>query len=213
MAGTALLLLALAPSPAHALDLALGEPRARGGNVVVDVRVSEPFSARTEESLSRAMPATLELHAELWRHRSGWFDRLESGFDVFMRVRYDVARADYRVERAGIVPIVAPSLDSLEALLSHPFALPLARVDRLRAGRRYYAVVSVTLRPMSIEDVEEIDNVIFPEPAESRRGPGLGIITGLPVALFDAVRNLAGLGDQRARAISGDFVAEDLDGR
>ena len=72
-------------------------------------------------------------------------------------------------------------------------------------------VISVTLRPVSIEDAEEIDDMFFPEPGN--RNPGLGIITGVPRAIFDAVRNIAGLGDLRARAISPSFAPEGLAGR
>ena len=36
------------------------------------------------------------------------------------------------------------------------------------------------------------------------------VITALPRSVFDAVRNFAGFGDQRARAISEDFAAESL---
>jgi uncharacterized protein DUF4390 len=197
----------LAPS-ARALDIAVGFPRALDGNTVVDVRMSRPFSSRIRETLSRAMPATLLLHVELWRARSGWFDRLENGYDVLVRLRYDIAHDDYRIERRGMPPVAAPTLDSLEARLEAPFALPVARLDRIQPGHRYYVVIGVTLRPVSIEDAEEIDDVIFPE--ASKGGPGLGIITGVPRAIFDAVRNIAGLGDLRARAISQTFEAEDL---
>jgi hypothetical protein len=206
----AILAIALPPSAA-ALDLALGFPRAIGADGVVDVRLTAPFSGRIRESLSRAMPATLLIHVELWRARSGWFDRLETGYDVLVRLRYNVAEHDYRMERRGMPVVAAPSLDSLEGLLERPFTLPVTRLETLQHGKRYYVVVGVTMRPVSIEDAEEIDDVIFPDATD--RGPGLGIITGVPRAIFDAVRNIAGLGDLRARALSQTFRVEDLRAR
>jgi len=206
----AILAIALPPSAA-ALDLALGFPRGIGADAVVDVRLTEPFSGRIRESLARAMPATLLIHVELWRARSGWFDRLETGYDVLVRLRYNVAEHDYRLERRGMPVVAAPSLDSLEGVLERPFALPVARLETLQPGKRYYVVVGVTMRPVSIEDAEEIDDVIFPDATD--RGPGLGIITGVPRAIFDAVRNIAGLGDLRARALSQTFRVEDLKAR
>lgn len=210
LAAAAILAIALPPS-ARALDLALGFPRAIGGDAVVDVRLTEPFSGRIRESLSRAMPATLLIHVELWRARSGWFDRLETGYDVLVRLRYNVAEHDYRLERRGMPVVAAPSLDSLEGVLERPFVLPVARRETLLPGKRYYVVVGVTMRPVSIEDAEEIDDVIFPDATD--RGPGLGIITGVPRAIFDAMRNIAGLGDLRARALSQTFRIEDLKAR
>ena len=41
-------------------------------------------------------------------------------------------------------------------------------------------------------------------------GSGLGVITELPRALFDTVRNFAGFGDRRTRATSRDFELRDL---
>lgn len=211
-AALAAAILAIArPPSAAALDLALGFPRAIGGDGVVDVRLTEPFSGRIRESLSRAMPATLLIHVELWRARSGWFDRLETGYDVLVRLRYNVAEHDYRMERRGMPVVAAPSLDSLEGVLERPFTLPVTRLETLQPGKRYYVVVGVTMRPVSIEDAEEIDDVIFPDATD--RGPGLGIITGVPRAIFDAVRNIAGLGDLRARALSQTFRVEDLKAR
>jgi len=204
----AMLLVAAVPDAAGALELSLGFPRANGGEVLVDARLSRPFSNRIRESLSRAMPATLLLHVELWRARTGWFDRLENSYDVLVRLHYDVAYDDYRIERRGMPSVAAASLDSLESALERPFTLPVGRVEKLQPGRRYYVVVGVTLRPVSIEDAEEIDDVIFPEASD--RNPGLGIITGVPRAIFDAVRNIAGLGDLRTRALSQTFTVPDL---
>ena len=44
---------------------------------------------------------------------------------------------------------------------------------------------------------------------DKRRSP-LGVLTAVPRSLFDAVRNFAGLGDQKARAISDDFRLQEL---
>jgi len=65
LAGVALLA-ALLARPAAALEVSLAEPRENGGHVWVDVLISDPFAPRVEESLSRGMPATLQLHAELY---------------------------------------------------------------------------------------------------------------------------------------------------
>src|SRR5262245_12054853 len=70
----AVILLAPArPGTATALGVALDPPRLRADTVWVDVRLLGLFDSRVEESLSRGMPATLQLHAELWHRRSGWF--------------------------------------------------------------------------------------------------------------------------------------------
>ncbi len=198
-AAVAMAVALLAAGTAGAIETTLGPPRERDGSVWCDVRVSEVLDARVEESLTRGMPATLDLHAELWRRRSGWFDRLESGFDVSLRLRYEVWNHTFHIERAGARPLVLGSLDSVAVVLGRPMALPIGRGERLVPGARYYAVVTATLRPLSIEDVEEVEGWLSGEVADKRRA-GFGVITELPRSAFDAVRNFAGLGDQRARA-------------
>jgi hypothetical protein len=198
------LALALAPS-ARALEATVGALQERDGSVWCDLRLGDVIAPRVQESLSRGMPATLEFHAELWRRRSGWFDRLESSFDASLRIRYEVWNRCYRIERAGAIPLVLGTLDSVAAALERPLALPVGRSDRLVSGARYYVVVTATLRPLSIEDVEEVEGWLSGEVVDKRRA-GFGALTELPRSAFDAVRNFAGLGDQRARAQTEDVV-------
>jgi hypothetical protein len=95
-------------------------------------------------------------------------------------------------------------------VLSRPVALPLAPLQSLPQSSRYYVVVSVTLKPLSVEDVEEGEGWLSGEVADRRRA-GVGLITAIPRSLFDAVRNFAGLGDQRARAITDEFELGSLE--
>jgi hypothetical protein len=199
-----LVLAALAAAcPAHALEIATRPPHERGGYVWIDARLGDLFSPRVASSLSRGMPATLALHAELWRHRAGWFDRMESAFDAELRLHYDFREETYRIERAGVPPMRLATLDSARAVLSRPFALPVARVGPLAAGARYYVVVSVTLKPMSVEDARQVEGWL----SGGGEGGGIG---GLPWSLFEAARNFAGFGDEHARAQTGDFELGDL---
>jgi hypothetical protein len=205
-----LLLLTLAPA-ARALEITAQPPRERSGYLWVDVRLGDLFEPRVEGSLARGMPATLALHAELWRRRGGWFDDLENVFDAELRLRYDFRSAAYRLERTGARPLVVPVLDSVRTVLQRPLALPVGRLGPLLAERRYYVVVTVTLKPLSVEDAAEVEGWLSGEVEGGRREP-LGMLTGLPRSLFDTARNFAGFGDERARAITEDFGLEDLFG-
>lgn len=191
------------------MEMAVDVPRERGGYVYCDVRLSEPFEPRVRESLARGMPATLSVRAELWRRRRGWFDRLESSYEAAVRIRYEVWSERFRLERAGADPELVPSLDAAEAILRRPWALPVARIGALQPRGSYYVVVSAVLKPLSVEDVKEVEGWLSGE-VESQRRAGLGVVTELPRALFDAVRNFAGFGDRRVRASSVDFGLEDL---
>lgn len=175
----------------------------------VQLQLEDPIEQRVGQSLARGMPATLELHAELWRKRTGWFDRLEQSFDASIRLRYDVWDKTYRLERAGARPFVTHSLDSLELALSRPIALSIGSLERLPQRARCYCVVSAALKPLNVADAEEVEGWISGE-ARSQRRAGVGILTKLPSSVFDAIRNFAGFGDLRTRAITPEFTPATL---
>jgi hypothetical protein len=189
---------------AVALDAEVIEIREQGGYVWTDVRLSDLFAPRVAESLSRGMPATLRLHAELWRHRRAWFGRLESSFDAEVRIRFDVWSHAYQLDRRGAPVTTLASLDSVAVALARPIALRVGRVGDLDPDGLYYVVVTATLKPLSVEDVEEVEGWLSGE-VKKTGGTGFGVITELPRSVFDAVRNFVGFGDQKARAISPDF--------
>ena len=201
--------LLLAATPVWALELQISLPRERNGYVYIDAGVSDPFSDRITESLQRGMPATLEVRAELWHRRAGWFDRFEGGFDARVRIQYEAWNEQWRIERAGASPIYVSRFDSVATVLSRPWALPVARIQDLKPDRRYYVAVLAVLKPLSVEDVEEVEGWLSGE-VRTQRGAGFGVITELPRSLFDAVRNFAGFGDRRTRVSSGDFGLRDL---
>jgi hypothetical protein len=203
------LLVCLSAAPARAIEIRLSAPRERGGYVYIAATVSDPFGERVGESLLRGMPATLELKAELWRRRNGWFDRLESGYQAQVRIQYEAWSEQFRIEGpAGRVTRVG-TIDSTASALSLPWSLPVGRVGALQPSSRYYVVVNAVLKPLSVEDVAEVEGWLSGE-VKTQRGAGLGVITELPRSLFDAVRNFAGFGDRRRRAVSEEFELRDL---
>ena len=206
----ALALLLATVSPAAAFEVLFDGTRRLQDHLWADIRITDALPARVEESLGRGMPATLQIHSELWRKRTAWFDRLEDSFDAELRVRYDVWSKEYRIERRGLRPETFDAFEALEAALMRPMAIKVGRLPRLQPGGRYYVVVTATLRPLDVEDAEQVEGWLSGEVDTNRRS-GFGVITELPRSLFDAVRNLAGFGDVRARAFSAEIAIEDDD--
>ncbi len=199
------LLLASTATLAWAFSLRVSVPRVEDGRVWATVRLNEPLDARLARTLQRGAPATLLLHAELWRRRGGWFDRFEHSFDASLRLRYLVADDAYVLDRAGAPRLVTHTLDSLALALARPIGMPVAVESQLEPGARYYVVVTATLKPLSVEDIREAEDWLEGE-AREQRASGAGVITALPRSVFDAVRNVVGFGDTRARGSSPDFV-------
>ena len=207
---SALALLALGAPAARAFQLTAIRPvRDPGGQLWVELQIGQAIEPRVAKSLGRGMPATLTLHAELWRKRSGWFDRMERAVEASFRMRYDVWSDRWRLERPGGGSTTVGTLDSLEIALEHTLALPVTRLDKLAPEAACYVVVSASLRPLNVEDVEEVEGWLSGEVREKQRS-GLSVLTGLPRSLFEAARNFAGFGDERSRLISAEFTRENL---
>lgn len=206
----AALLIGGAAATARALEFQSATPsRDESGRLWVTARLEDPLEERVEKSLGRGMPATVELHAELWRKRSGWFDRMERASDAALRVRHDVWSDTWRLERSGGAPVTFGTLDSLEASLSRPIAIPVAPLDRVPPEAACYVVVTATVKPLDAGDAEEVEGWLSGEVQDQRRA-GFGVITQLPRSVFDAVRNFAGFGDSRARTITPEFEPASL---
>lgn len=203
------LLLLLAPA-ARAFQLTAIRPvRDASGQLWVELRIEEPIEARVASSLGRGMPATLTLHAELWRRRTAWFDRMERAVDASFRIHYDVWSDRWRLDRPGGSTLTVSTLDSLAGALERTLALPVAPLGRIGQDVPCYVVVSASLRPLNVEDVEEVEIWLSGEVKEKKRS-GLGVLTSLPRSLFEAARNFAGFGDEHSRLISTEFTPANL---
>ena len=208
--GALLAWLALGTGSAQAFQITSIRPaRDSSGQLWVEVQLEQPIEPRVASSLGRGMPATLTLHAELWRRRRGWFDRMERAVETTFRLHYDAWGDDWHLDRPGAPPAVFGSIDSLQLALEHALALPVSRLEKIAPETSCYLVVSASLRPLNVEDVEEVEGWLSGEVKE-KRGSGLGILTGIPRSLFEAARNFAGFGDERSRLISTDFTPENL---
>ena len=202
--------LALGAGSAQAFQITSIRPaRDSSGQLWVEVQLEQPIEPRVASSLGRGMPATLTIHAELWRRRRGWFDRVERTVEATFRMRYDAWSDDWRLDRPGAPPLVVSTLDSLQSALEHTLALPVSPLEKIAPETSCYLVVSASLRPLNVEDVEEVEGWLSGEVKEKRHS-GLGILTGIPRSLFEAARNFAGFGDERSRLISTDFTPANL---
>lgn len=195
---------------ARALVVEVGEPHARSDHLWVDASLTDLFGGAVAKSLERGMPATLQVRAELWRDRAAWFDRLEATREASVRIRYEVWNEAFRIERPGAPARILGSLDSVRIVLERPMGLSLTPLDRLDPDARYFIVVTATLAPLSVEDVQEVEGWLSGE-VESKRHSGFGVFTELPHALFDTVRNFTGFGDRHARAQTRTFSVPDLE--
>ena len=209
---TAAILAALAPGAALAdddLELSVGPIESISGAVCVSYEVARPFTPRLEETLLQGMPATVTFEVGLWKRRSFWFDKLVLALRSEHKVVYDDWAKSFRI-RSGQSPPqsrTAPGLDSLRSLLFAARRIPIAAAAMLDSTGTYYVSVRVTIRPVAVEDLGEIESWL----AGESPGPE-GAQGGIPRYLLGLAVNLSGLGDRTAIKKSERFVPARLEG-
>jgi len=208
----AAVLSAIAPCAALAddeMNLVVGPIESIGGAITVSYRVGQPFTPRLEETLLQGMPATVSFEVGLWKRRSFWFDKLVLAMRSEHKVVYDDWAKSFRI-RSGQSPPQnrrAPDLDSLRNLLFAAHRIPVAAASMLDSTGTYYVSVRVTIRPVAVEDLGEIESWLAGESPGPDRAQG-----GIPRYLLGLAVNLSGLGDRTAIRKSERFAPARLEG-
>lgn len=191
------------------MDLSVGPIESISGAVCVSYNVGRPFTPRLEETLLQGMPATVTFEVGLWKRRAFWFDKLVFALRSEHKVVYDDWAKSFRI-RSGQSPPQnrrAPDLDSLQNLLFAARRIPIAAASMLDSTGTYYVSVRVTIRPVAVEDLGEIESWLA---GESPRPDGAR--GGIPRYLLGLAVNLSGLGDRTAIKKSERFAPARLEG-
>ena len=201
--------IAVAPPAARAandMGLVVDSIEHVGDAICVSYHADNPFTPRLEEPLLRGMPATVTFEVGLWRKRTFWFDKLIVAYRSEHKVAYDPWSKTFRI-RSGVNPPRTRSvanLDSVRATLFNAHRLPIALASALDTTATHYVSVKVVIKPLSADDLGEIENWL------SGADPSKGEEHGLPAYLLEWAVNLSGLGDRSALVKGPRFVPRHL---
>lgn len=197
---------AAAAAPAHAGATTVNVERIGAtsqGFLYVDHTVGEPFTGKALDAMRSGLPSTLTYSIEVFRKRTGWWDKLEEAREYQFRVLRDLLNDQYILASREDVRRFA-SLDSLAA------AVCTHRRDYLRpvgVDKPYYVLVSFNLAPLSVEDLRELEDWLQGTIRTGDNGQG---ITGLSGTLVDLLLSATGFGDETAQGRSATFVPVDV---
>jgi hypothetical protein len=193
--------------PERELNVRLERLGTEAGQLVVDLVLEHLLDSATEDVLERGVPVTLLCEVEVWRERSAWFDRLDAVRAVSYKLQWDAWDEVYVLRGDGREEIFVDLGEALTALERRP-AVPIAPLDLLTDGDTYYLVVNAALKPLTVEDVDELEGWLSGE-IKSGRQRGLGIV-GLPKALYGLLKNVTGFGDRNDTLRTARFRKRDL---
>lgn len=206
LAVAALAAATLGVSPARAgndMDLVVGPIERMSDAIYVSYEVGRPFTPKLEETLLQGMPATVSYEVGLWKRRMLWFDKLVVALQSEHKVVYDEWIKSYRVRSGSDPPQsrVAANIDSLHSMLFTSRRIPIAASTALDSTGNYYVSVRVTIRPVAVEDLGEIESWLAGESPKPEGGH-----QGIPSYLLGLAVNLSGLGERSAIEKSERFV-------
>ncbi len=168
-------------------------------DVVVPVVVDHALDPASLHVVRRGVPARLDVTVELWRARSGWFDKVVTTQSYGYRVQYDLWRDRFAVHLpTGRVLDTRDSVQ-VERALAAPVMVHVLHAADARIGARYYVVARATVTPLSTDDLKELETWLL----GSSGGEGV-LSTGGYVGAF--LKNVVGV-ESRAAQLRGEPFA------
>jgi hypothetical protein len=156
-----------------------------------------------EKTLGEGIPATLTLVVDLWRERSGWWDSLVHSQAYVYRFRRDVWSGSYEIMDPARNSVTLGDPEALRDYLERVHEVPLGTAGRFEHEKSYYLTVRAILKPLDLNDLEEVNAWLNGDVTQGRGGGGL---LGIPKALANLAVDLSGLGDKSATGRSRTFV-------
>ena len=175
------------------------------GYPYVDYTLHEPFQGKARDAIRSGLPSTLTFTIEVWRRRTGWWDRLEETREIELRVLRDLLNDRY-------VVVTPEELQRFADLDSLGGAVCTGRREYLRplaSHKTYYVIVNANLAPLSVEDLKELEEWL----QGTLRGPdeeGPGRIAGISGTMVGLLLSVTGFGDETVQARSQRFSPEEL---
>ena len=200
---------ALVAAPARAVEVTDLRVTRVEDHVTVTLSTRRVLSPRVRESLERGMPATVRLSVDVWRVRPGWFDQRAGTQRAEVRIARNAWSDEYQMRRQAGPLLTLLDLDEAERELARPLRVRVLPVTQLQGEARYYAIVRVQVKPLTVEDIEEVERWLSGE-AKRAGKPGPGSIARLPAYMVGLLANLSGLGDETAMLRTGTFTRAEL---
>jgi hypothetical protein len=133
-------------------------PQAPALSVMRDERVARIQATglledgRFADLMRSGFPLRLHFRLELWRERSGWFDRYLSGVEWDAVARHDPLADEYILIRTGGKMTRYTTTEDLAAALAVPYRVALDA----RGDGRFYLVAHLDVTTLNDTDLEEL---------------------------------------------------------
>lgn len=132
------------------------EPLVASGQLMLDVDLDIQLNDRMKQALTRGVPLTFLIEAQISAPRWWWFDKTIVDAALPRRLSYNTLTRNWRVT-TGDFSVTAPSLDDAMQSLSTVRNWPIVLSDRFEPDQTYMGAIRVRLdseqlaRPLQME--------------------------------------------------------------
>jgi hypothetical protein len=166
------------------------------------------FSVDLRQALESGLPTRLTIQIEVWQDRSSLWDRSVDRLDFGFTILYDMLEASYEVfQEDGDYVMGSKDLADVEEVVGQEENLELVSLEDLDDDATYFVMMEVSLEPLSVREVEDIERWIKGSISKERGGRGFSGISG---HLFGVLKNQVGLGERKGSARSESFRPSSL---
>ncbi|NOZ62797.1 MAG: DUF4390 domain-containing protein [Calditrichaeota bacterium] len=127
------------------------------GNLVVSFHTQGIFDDKTMQGLRRGLTSTFQYEIQLWERKSRWVNSLIAGQSRRIKVYFDNWEKKFVVlspeERR-----LTPSPEKVQRLCTEMSDMGLLPQKKISAKKKYFVTVKAILRPLSMENYQEIKN-------------------------------------------------------
>jgi hypothetical protein len=174
------------------------------GYLFVDYRLDQPFQGKVLDGVRSGLPSTLTYTIEVWRQRSGWWDKLEETRESRLRVLRDLLNDQYIL----VSPEEVRRFADLESLTQAACSNRKEYLRPLSPDKSYYVTITANLAPLSVEDLKELEEWLQ---GTLRTGEShAGGIAGISGTMVGMLMSMTGFGDETVHGRTPSFVPDDL---
>jgi hypothetical protein len=161
------------------------------GFLVFDLLLEGAFDEGQEQTLLEGFPTHMTYTVELWRDRGMWFDRLELSRTLTIKVTYDLWAERFVVQLRKDHLSRFQTIDEVEVATCVLPELKLVAIEELDPSKSYYVSASARLRPLTIEELGELEDWLSGERRSGDREGG-GVLS-IPKYLVRMLLGSAGV--------------------
>ncbi len=135
--------------------VAIDSVKINSEKVVLDFHVEEIIDEKVAEGLLKGLTSTIEYQIELWEKRGGLINHLLTQQDIRMKVFYDNWEHKYIIMSADEKRLTS-SIETVKEKCSQIRNYEVVPISKLKPKNNYFFNIKVILRPLSIENYQEI---------------------------------------------------------